>query len=440
MENDKHFLGQNGVSYVIPFILITLCFALWGFATNITSPIVSAFTKIFRLDQTYGYWIKIAFYTGYLAMALPAAILIERRSFKSGVLVGLGLYILGTFLFFPSKISGSYYPFLLSYFVMTCGMSFLQTSCNTYIYVMGSRPTAVQRLNLAQAFNPIGSMLGMFIALNYISNRISPLDLAARRMMSDSQFEMVKNSDLSAVIRPYLIMGIAIIIFLAIIYFVKMPKNIDTHTSASMGNNFKQLFGNANYREGVIAEFFYEGAEIMCWTFIVQYAVDILTAEGMNSNWANTVAQKYNIIAMAFFCASRFIFTWLMKFMRPAKLMLIASAVAIVCLIGVIAFHDRNGIYFLVLVSACLSLMFPTIYGTSLYEVGDNIKFGGAGLIMAIFGSVLLPPIQGVIAHIDGKILGLPAINVSFIIPILCLVVVAIYSWRAHKRFKDIAN
>ena len=170
---------------------------------------------------------------------------------------------------------------------------------------MGSRPTAVQRLNLAQAFNPIGSMLGMFIALNYISNRISPLDLAARRMMSDSQFEMVKNSDLSAVIRPYLIMGIAIIIFLAIIYFVKMPKNIDTHTSASMGNNFKQLFGNANYREGVIAEFFYEGAEIMCWTFIVQYAVDILTAEGMNSNWANTVAQKYNIIAMAFFCASR---------------------------------------------------------------------------------------------------------------------------------------
>lgn len=174
-------LVKDGVSYVLPFILVTLCFALWGFANDITNPMVKAFSKIFRMSVTDGSLVQVAFYGGYFAMAFPAAMFIRKFSYKSGVLMGLGLYAVGALLFFPAKLSGSFYPFLAAYFILTCGLSFLETSCNPYIMSMGTEDTATRRLNFAQAFNPMGSLCGMFVAMNFIQARLNPLDTADRK-------------------------------------------------------------------------------------------------------------------------------------------------------------------------------------------------------------------------------------------------------------------
>ena len=171
----QSILSKDGVSYVVPFILITSCFALWGFANDITNPMVKAFSKIFRMSATDGALVQVAFYGGYFAMAFPAAMFIRRYSYKAGVLVGLGLYALGALLFYPAKMTGEYYPFLVAYFILTCGLSFLETSSNPYILSMGTEETATRRLNLAQSFNPMGSLLGMFVAMNFIQAKISPL-------------------------------------------------------------------------------------------------------------------------------------------------------------------------------------------------------------------------------------------------------------------------
>ena len=159
MKKKESLFSKDGVSYVIPFILVTLCFALWGFANDITNPMVKAFSKIFRMSTTDGAMVQVAFYGGYFAMAFPAAIFIRKYSYKACILMGLGLYAVGAFLFFPAKLSGAYYPFLLAYFILTCGLSFLETSANPYILSMGDEKTATRRLNLAQSFNPMGSLL-----------------------------------------------------------------------------------------------------------------------------------------------------------------------------------------------------------------------------------------------------------------------------------------
>ena len=205
--------------YILPFALITACFALWGFANDITNPMVKAFSKIFRMSTTDGALVQVAFYGGYFAMAFPAAMFIRKYSYKAGVLMGLGLYAFGAMLFFPAKMTGLYYPFLLAYFILTCGLSFLETSCNPYILTMGREETATRRLNFAQCFNPLGSLCGMFVAMNFIQARLNPLDTTARAGLSEEDFEMVKAADLSVLMEPYLIIGIVIaIIFLLILF------------------------------------------------------------------------------------------------------------------------------------------------------------------------------------------------------------------------------
>ena len=221
-SNNQSILKKDGVNFLIPFILITFCFALWGFANDITNPMVKAFSKIFRMSVTDGTLVQVAFYGGYFAMAFPAAMFIRKYSYKAGVMLGLGLYALGALSFFPAKLTGNYYPFLLAYFIMTCGLSFLETSCNPYILSMGTEETATRRLNLAQAFNPIGSLMGMFVAMNFIQNQLHPLDTAERAQLSQTEFEAIRDSDLSILITPYLAIGVLILIMLLVIRLTKM--------------------------------------------------------------------------------------------------------------------------------------------------------------------------------------------------------------------------
>lgn len=429
-------LSKDGVSYIVPFILITSCFALWGFANDITNPMVKAFSKIFRMSATDGALVQVAFYGGYFAMAFPAAMFIRRYSYKAGVLVGLGLYALGALLFYPAKMTGEYYPFLAAYFILTCGLSFLETSSNPYILSMGTEETATRRLNLAQSFNPMGSLLGMFVAMNFIQAKLNPLDTAARAQLNDAQFEAVKESDLSVLIAPYLAIGIVIFAMFMLILIKKMPHNGDKNHDINFVPTLRRIFSLPHYREGVIAQFFYVGVQIMCWTFIIQYGTPILMAEGMTEQAAEVMSQQYNIIAMVIFCCSRFICTFLLRYINTGQLLMLLAIAggALVC--GVIFMHNIYGLYCLVGVSACMSLMFPTIYGIALTGLGDDAKFGAAGLIMSILGGSVLPPLQASIID-RGELFDMPAVNVSFVLPFICFVVIAIYGQRTYMRSKN---
>lgn len=429
-------LSKDGVSYIVPFILITSCFALWGFANDITNPMVKAFSKIFRMSATDGALVQVAFYGGYFAMAFPAAMFIRRYSYKAGVLVGLGLYELGALLFYPAKMTGEYYPFLAAYFILTCGLSFLETSSNPYILSMGTEETATHRLNLAQSFNPMGSLLGMFVAMNFIQAKLNPLDTAARAQLDDAQFAAVKESDLSVLIAPYLAIGIVIFAMFMLILIKKMPHNGDKNHDINFVPTLRRIFSLPHYREGVIAQFFYVGVQIMCWTFIIQYGTPILMADGMTEQAAEVMSQQYNIIAMVIFCCSRFICTFLLRYINTGQLLMILAIAggALVC--GVIFMHNIYGLYCLVGVSACMSLMFPTIYGIALTGLGDDAKFGAAGLIMSILGGSVLPPLQASIID-RGELFGMPAVNVSFVLPFICFVVIAIYGQRTYMRSKN---
>ena len=429
-------LSKDGVSYIVPFILITSCFAMWGFANDITNPMVKAFSKIFRMSATDGALVQVAFYGGYFAMAFPAAMFIRRYSYKAGVLVGLGLYALGALLFYPAKMTGEYYPFLAAYFILTCGLSFLETSSNPYILSMGTEETATRRLNLAQSFNPMGSLLGMFVAMNFIQAKLNPLDTAARAQLDDTQFAAVKESDLSVLIAPYLAIGIVIFAMFMLILIKKMPHNGDKNHDINFVPTLRRIFSLPHYREGVIAQFFYVGVQIMCWTFIIQYGTPILMAEGMTEQAAEVMSQQYNIIAMVIFCCSRFICTFLLRYINTGQLLMILAIAggALVC--GVIFMHNIYGLYCLVGVSACMSLMFPTIYGIALTGLGDDAKFGAAGLIMSILGGSVLPPLQASIID-RGELFGMPAVNVSFVLPFICFVVIAIYGQRTYMRSKN---
>ncbi len=426
-------LVKDGVSYVLPFILVTLCFALWGFANDITNPMVKAFSKIFRMSVTDGSLVQVAFYGGYFAMAFPAAMFIRKFSYKSGVLMGLGLYAVGALLFFPAKLSGSFYPFLAAYFILTCGLSFLETSCNPYIMSMGTEDTATRRLNFAQAFNPMGSLCGMFVAMNFIQARLNPLDTTQRAELPASEFEAIKQADLSVLIGPYLIIGIVILAMFLLILFTRMPNNADQNHEMNLGPTLRRLIRTKHYREGVIAQFFYVGAQIMCWTFIIQYGTRIFTAEGMSEQAAEVLSQRYNIIAMIIFCCSRFICTFFLKYINAGKLLGILAGAATLLTAGVICLQGRVGLYCLVGVSACMSLMFPTIYGIALQGLGEDAKFGAAGLIMAILGGSVLPPVQASIID-KGVVAGMPAVNFSFILPLICFIIIIIYGYRTFKR------
>ena len=417
--------------YLIPFVLITSCFALWGFANDITNPMVKAFSKIFRMSVTDGTLVQVAFYGGYFCMALPAALFIKRFSYKSGILMGLGLYALGALMFIPAKAIGSYYPFLIAYFILTCGLSFLETTANPFILSMGEKETATRRLNLAQAFNPIGSLLGMWVAMNFIQAKMSPLSTAERATLNDAEFETLKQSDLSVVVGPYAAIGMVLVVIFILILITKIPSNKieNDGVSHAFGPSVKRLFANKSYREGVIAQFFYVGAQITCWTFIIQYGTKVFMAEGIAEQTAEIMSQRLNIIAMILFCGSRFLCTWLLKWFKPAKMLATFASIAILLTIIVIAVGGRVGLYSLVAASACMSLMFPTIYGLALKDVGPDAEIGSAGLIMAILGGSLLPPLQAMIIDAD-------YINFSFIIPTICFIIILLFGLRQIKNIE----
>ncbi|MGM0621021.1 MAG: L-fucose:H+ symporter permease [Bacteroidota bacterium] len=411
---------------LLPFILITSLFALWGFANDLTNPMVAAFQTIMETSNARAALVQFAFYGGYATMAIPAALFVKRYSYKKGILVGLALYAVGALLFFPAAQYEIFEFFLVSYYILTFGLAFLETTANPYILAMGDPETATRRLNLAQSFNPLGSLLGMFVASKFILTHLESdrRDAAGDLIfptLSEAQQAAIRTNDLGIIRDPYIILGFFVILMFIIILLSKMPKREDADHTIRAVDSFKRLIKNVRYREGVIAQVFYVGVQIMCWTFIIHYAD--------NLGIPKATAQNYNIVAMVLFLSSRFISTALMKYFNSRRLLMIFAIGGMITITGVILIQGMAGLYLLVATSAFMSLMFPTIYGIALEGLGDDSTLGAAGLVMAIVGGALMPPLQGAIIDL-GRVGWLPAVNFSFILPFISFVVIAVYGYR----------
>ena len=416
-----------------PFILVTSLFALWGFANDITNPMVAAFGTLMELSNSKAAWVQLAFYGGYATMAIPAAMFVRRFNYKKGIILGLALYSIGALLFYPAAKFEAFGYFLISLYILTFGLAFLETTASPYIMSMGDDETATRRLNLAQAFNPFGSLLGMFVASNFILSKLKSdqRDISGEiifNSLGNAEKAIIRTHDLSIISTPYIILGFTVAAMLILITITKMPSKISESDLSNELAAFKRLFRNNNYREGVITQMFYVGAQIMCWTFIIQYADNL----GM----PKAQAQNYNILAMTIFLTSRFLCTYLMKFINSKKLLTLFAVGGIISILGVIFLNDIKGLYFLVATSAFMSLMFPTIYGLALHGLGNDTSLGAAGLVMAIVGGALMPPLQGWIVDLE-TVGNYKAVNISFVLPLICFCVIMIYGYRTLKIHKN---
>ena len=393
---------------------------------------VAAFGTVMEISTAKAALVQLAFYGGYATMAIPAALFVRKYSYKKGILLGLTLYAIGALLFFPAAQFEVFGFFLGSLYILTFGLAFLETTASPYILSMGDQRTATQRLNLAQAFNPIGSLFGMFVASKYIlvaldSDKRNEVGELIFSTLDEAQKTIIRTHDLSVIRNPYVILGFVVIAMLILIAVTKMPKTIKTTSYYSATDSFKRLFKNGKYKEGVLAQLFYVAAQIMCWTFIIQYAG--------NLGISKAEAQNYNIIAMSIFLASRFMSTFLMKYVNPKKLLMIFALCAMVTISGVILIEGLTGLYLLVATSAFMSLMFPTIYGIALNGLNqEDTTLGAAGLVMAIVGGALMPILQGLIIDMD-KIGPFSGVNFSFILPFVCFCFIAVYGYRTLKVY-----
>ena len=471
--------------YLLPFILTTCCFSLWGFANDFTNPLVKVFEQVFIITTGQASWLQFAFYTGYFCMAIPAVFFIRRYTYKAAIMLGLSLYALGALITIPASLTAQFALFCLASYIITYGLAFLETACNPYIIAMGPAETGTQRLNLAQSFNPIGSLADMAVAslilapnlevtkvraqieaenpaaISYLVTDVSDLPasanyskdsglvtladgnsvtlyedgipdfasvsgaldaavpnvLKAMRANEPEVFNQLQQTDLSNVRGPYMVIAIVVAIFLLLFAYNKLPSFKNETKDPPFMEIVKRLKQRARFVEGVLAQLFYVGAQIMCWTFIIHYGMEQV---GLSLS----EAQNYNIIAMIIFLSSRFICTALMQFIRPSLMLLIFSIAGFICTVGAITLPGQQGLISLVMISACMSLMFPTIYGIALNGLKiEEAKLGSAFLIMSIVGGAVLTKLQGGLITDYG-------VRYSFWLPAGCFIMIALYGLR----------
>ncbi len=466
-----------------------------GFANDITNPLVAVFKDVFVINNAQSSWVQMAFYGGYATMAIPAAIFIRKYSYKAGILIGLGLYAIGAFISIPAASGANFNLFIVALYVITFGLAFLETTANPYILSMGDPRTATQRLNLAQAFNPIGSLSGMFIAVTVILSSIQvedfKTDVGAQlseknpSAIVESEHEILpflqakpripkndenvisyvkalpvgegsvpqalvdfkddkiagfqgqthgelQRADLKIVSTPYVVIGFIVLAVFVVFLMKKMPdtSSEDDHANDSIGEVLGRLLNNPRYIGGVIAQTFYVAAQIMIWTFVIQYAENGLGID-------KATAQNHNILAMVIFLCSRFICTAFLKYVSPGAILFVLALAAICCTLGAIYLQGMAGLYSMIAISACMSLMFPTIYGLALDGTGSDAKLGSAGLILAIVGGAIMPRLQAQIMDMDSFIVE-SSTRGSFFLPVFCFIVILCYGLFCFKR-KEVA-
>lgn len=405
--------------YILAFILLSSCFMWWGIANNLTDPLVRVFKAVFgELSTFQASLIQFAFYFGYFCMAIPGAAISRKFTYKTGVLVGLGVYALGCLLLYPSTQLQQFVFFCISYYVLASGLSILETNANPYILVLGPRETATRRLNFAQSFNPIGAVSGVFLA-RYLIMAKMPLDSNGDILVQPEQI----NEVLNIVIFPYLSIAAVLVFVWILIAVIKMPHVSDTSEQINIYKSFGILFKKKNYAYAVVAQFFYVGAQISVWTYTNFYIPEHLHV-------TPDEALKYHTGALIVFGVSRWIFTLLMKRFKDYNLLAIASGMAIIMTLSVIFIGGMVGVISLIGISAFMSLMFPTIFGMGSEGLTDGeTKVGASGLIMAILGGALITPAQGALIDMTN-------VSASYILPLICFAVIGSYA-IFNKRMKE---
>ena len=390
---------------LLPFILVTSLFALWGLANNMTDTLLAAFRKIMQMSDTETSFIQMAFYGAYFCLALPAALYIKKHSFKRGVILGLSLYALGAIFFLPAAGAANYLFYLMAIYVMASGCCVLETAANPYIMSMGSPETATRRLNIAQSFNPIGSIMGILV----------------------SKFFILQNISFYSISQTYAVLGCVMFAIMVIMLFARMPGGRDRRKQDSLRATFSRLYANKEYVGGVVAQFFSVGAQIGVWSFTIRLVMKEL-------DMVEAQAATFYLISIIGFCISRFVYSWLMKYVSPKRLLAVGSILSAQSALVVVFTSGRICVVALILVSVFMSLMFPTIYGIALGSVAnsggvDDTKIGASGLIMAILGGAIITPLQGLVSDAAD-------VNWSYCVPFVCFVVVMYYALRK----KDISE
>lgn len=432
---EKHRKGIVPAQYKVTFFMLVSCFILWGLLNNMTDNLVPAFAKIFMIKAVDSSLVQLAFYGAYAVLAIPAALIIKKYSFRHGLLIGLGFYIIGALGYIPAAILQNYNLFLVSIFILASGLSVLETTCNPYVIALGDEETSIRRINLAQAFNPLGSLMGLFLAKFLILGNLNPATLEERVKMPKESLANIRIQELFWICVPYV--GLIIVAFVIWMYFLRHKSNLkDTGGEIRFIQSIKTLLKIPKYYFGVIAQFFYVGMQISVWTWMTKYVMTL-------TNVSEAKAVEMYIFAMLLFIAMRWLCTALMKYFVPAKLMATFAAIGIVAAFGTIYLPKEVSIMCLIAISGSMSLMFPTIYGIALKGLGEEeVKLGAAGLIMAILGGALITPYQGRLID-SGSISSLvpmysgveAAVRSSYFVAIVCLTVILIYAlFNSRKK------
>ncbi len=422
--------GSQSTRWVYPgmgllFAAIIGCFTAWGIAADLTTPMVAGFKRIFDMSTFQASLVQLAYFGAYFLLALPAAFINERFGYKVGLLTGLALAAAGAFLFYPASKIMTYEAFLVALFAMAAGCSILETSANPYVMSLGPEKTATRRLNLAQAFNPVGTNIGVLLATALILPKLdAPVDLASA---TPEQVHEIRAGQLAAVMGPYIGLGLLLCVIWILIAVQKSPKIVEEFPDVGdvgAGAMFKILWSSRRYRFGVIAQFFNVAAQVCTWTYIIAYVQQAL-------NGSLALGGLVLQISLILFLISRFVMTWVIGRIRATKALAALAGLAVLLCLYAMFVPNLSGVVALVLVSFCLSLMFPTIYGVALTGLGPATKFGAAGLVMAIVGGAIMPVIQG-------RVLDATSASFSFLIPAVCFAVVASFAFYDLRAKEDV--
>jgi len=407
---------------ILPFILVTALFMFWGIAVNLNDVLIKQFMKSFELSRLAAGFVQTFFFFGYFALAMPAAFIMRKYNYKTGLVIGLFLYAFGTFLFLPAAKSGEYLFFLVALFVIASGLAFLETGANPFIATLGDPRTSEQRLNFSQSFNPLGAITGVLIGTVFIFSGIELSESEISNMKAGGEYDAYLQSEIMRLVIPYIVIGVVMIIWAFILIRTKFPKSADEQAKEGTESKgrFRDLFKFPHFIQGVLAQFFYVGAQVGTWSFYIQYIQDY-------TGQPEKVAGYFLTGSLVAFGVGRFTATFLMKYIRPQKLMGIYGIINVILVaIGVI-YPGWVGLWSVFFTSFFMSLMFPTIFALGIKDLGPNTKLGGSMLIMAIVGGAAFPPIMGLISDRTGSM------ALAMIIPLVCYIFIAYYAFIGSK-------
>jgi FHS family L-fucose permease-like MFS transporter len=409
---------------LIPFILVIGLFFLWGVPNNLNDVLIRQFMKSFSLSRFQAGLVQSAFYMGYFVLATPAALLMRRFGYKVGFVVGLLLFGTGAFLFWPAALLGKYQYFLAALFVIASGLSFLETAANPFVAQLGAPETAAQRLNFAQAFNPLGSISGALIGTIYIFSGIELNGSQIAAMQEAHTYSAYLRSETMRVVAPYMVLGVVVILWAILIAFTRFPKMAgESLAEGESHGSFRDLLRYPSFLLAIFTQFMYVGAQIGTWSYFIQYIQD-------STHQHEKIAGYLLTGTLAAFGIGRFSSSAIMHYVRPDKLMATYSVINIL-LVGVgVMFPGWIGLWAIFFTSFFMSVMFPTIFALGIDGLGRNTKIGGSLIVMAIVGGAILTPLMGWISQVTHRI------SIAYTVPLACYCVVGLFSvsWRKLKR------